>query len=97
MSGVEINMEALGDDFLPGVRAEVGLEELREMLATACEHSVSVTLHFGGTQDQPDQLYGLIAQVGAGMLMLDAFGDDENERVLVPLDKIVWARVKRPA
>lgn len=94
MSGLEINLETSGNDFLPGVRAEVGLEELREMLATTCEHSVPVSLCFGGAADL---LHGLIAEVGAGLLMLDAFGDDENERVLIPLDRILWARVKRPA
>ena len=93
MSGVEINLQELGDDSMPGLRVEVGLDELREALAVVCEHSRPVTLHFG----PEDELSGLIAEVGAGVLMMDAFGDDENERVLVPLDKITWARIKRPA
>lgn len=93
MSGAEINLQELGDDSMPGLRVEVGLEDLREALAVACEHSRPVTLHFG----PGDELGGLVAEVGSGILMMDAFGDDENERVLVPLDKIVWTRIKRPA
>jgi hypothetical protein len=98
MSGVEINLQSLGDDSVPGLRVEVGLDELREALATAGEHGVPVMLHFGaGGDGRPDELHGLVAQVGAGVLMMDVFGDDENERVLVPLDRVVWVRVKRPA
>lgn len=93
MSGVEINLQELSEDGVPGLRVEVGLDELRETLVAACEFSAPVTLHFG----PEDELSGPVAEVGAGILMMDVFGDDENERVLVPLDKIMWVRVRRPS
>ncbi|HET9144105.1 hypothetical protein [Actinophytocola sp.] len=93
MSGVEINLQELGDDSVPGLRVEVGLDELRESLATACEHGARVSLHFG----PDDELHGLVAEVGAGVLMFDSFDGDENEREIVPLDRILWARIRRPA
>jgi len=93
MSGVEINLQELAEDNVPGMRVEVGLDELREVLATACEHTVPVILHFG----PDDELHGVVAEVGAGILLFEAHGDDDNEREIVPLDKILWARIKRPA
>lgn len=92
MSGFEINLQRLGDDSMPGLRVEVGLEELAEMLRTASENQALVVLHFG----RDDELNGLVVEVGAGVVLFEALGDDDNEREIVPLDKIRWARVRRP-
>lgn len=96
MSGVEINLQELGDDNVPGLRVEVGLDELREALVAVCEHQMPTTLHFGGTKEEPDEMHGLVAEVGAGILLFDAFGDDEDQRTIVPLNKITWAKLRRP-
>lgn len=91
MSGVEINLEELGDDFAPGLRAEVGQEELRSDLDGAREHELGVMLHFG----PEDEMWGRVVDVGAGVIVFERFGADENARTVVPLDKIVWFEVKR--
>jgi hypothetical protein len=91
MSAVEIDLEALGDDFTPGLRAEVGQEEVRSDLDEAREHELATTLHFGPN----DEMYGRVADVGAGVIVFDRFGADENAHTVIPLDKIVWFEVKR--
>lgn len=95
--GVEIDLSVLGDNFHPGVREEVGLEELRGDLEAAAEYALDVTLHFGGDGKYSDELHGRVAEVGAGVAVFERFGADENERVIVPLTKVLWAAVKRRA
>ncbi|HZA73344.1 MAG TPA: hypothetical protein VE476_10595 [Propionibacteriaceae bacterium] len=95
--GVEIDLSALGRELAPGVRAEAGLEELRSDLEAAAEYSLDVILHFGGDGKYSDELQGRVNVLGAGVVVLERFGADDNERVIVPLNKIVWLAVKRRA
>jgi hypothetical protein len=90
--GVEIDLSVLGDDYAPGVRAEMGLDELREGLADAFG-PVHLHLHGGEGGD----VHGSVESVGAGVVRLQAFGDDENMDMLVPLNRIMWAKVRRRA
>jgi hypothetical protein len=97
VSGVEIDLSALGDEFAPGVRAEVGLDELREALADA-HGPVHLHLHASdpGNVGGGD-IFGSVESVGAGVVRLQSFGDAENEDTLVPLNRIVWMKVRRRA
>lgn len=91
--GVEIDLSALGDDYAPGVRAEMGLDELREALADA-HGQVHLHVHASSSGNGGD-VHGVVESVGAGVVRLQAFGDDENEDTLVPLNRIVWIKVRR--
>lgn len=95
MSRVEIDLEKFVEDFTPGLRAEVGQEEMRCDLELAAENELDITLHFGGSVDQPDEMWGRVVDVGAGVVVFDRFGADENARTVVPLDKIIWFEVQR--
>lgn len=93
--GVEIDLSVLGDEYAPGVREEIGLDELREALADA-HGPVRLHVHAGERDgSNGSDVYGSVESVGAGVVRLQAFGDDENEDTLVPLNKIVWAKVRR--
>jgi hypothetical protein len=95
VSGVEIDLSALGDEFAPGVRAELGLDELREALADA-HGQVHLHVHAGERDgSNGSDIYGLVESVGAGVVRLQAFGDDENMDTLVPLNRVAWAKVRR--
>lgn len=89
MSGVEIDLSVLGNSFHPGVREEVGLEEIRSDLELASQQALDVTLHFG----PEDELHGRVSEVGAGVVVFERFGANENARIFVSLTKIVWAEV----
>lgn len=94
MSGsAEIDLSVLGEDAAPGVREAVGLEELRAELEATINYASPVTLHFGGA----DELHGYVVEIGSGVLVFERFDADEHERVIVPLNKILWVAVKRRA
>lgn len=94
---MEIDVSVLGEDAAPGVREAVGLEELRSELEATANYLSPVTLHFGGVDGAADELHGHVTEVGSGVLVFERFDADEHERVIVPLNKIMWAAVKRRA
>lgn len=97
MSGVEIDLGALGDSVVPGLRAELGLDEMRDGLLDA-HGQVHLHVDAGDPADaRGGDLYGVVESVGAGVVRLHAFGDDEDQDTLVPLTSIVWAKVRRRA
>ena len=90
MSGVEIDFEGR-QGFQPGLRVEFGLEELRDQLCEAGVRGTPVTLHLG----DGDEVLAVVEHVGAGVVTVSASGDAEDERRIVPLDKVLWARVSK--